>query len=236
MQTAINELVMTYPMYEIQVRETINKLVADSKKQKTESISKQNETGGDEVPANTLSPSAPALHPSASSKPPGEEPPPDENSQPPLFDGTQNDEVFTPVLSLDSTEHMDTSTSQNSNSNDHKRKLPREESDGEVEVVSKRNRFDYSTEPNELWKDIRRLVTAFEETEKAYQEERKARIHAEKERDTAINDMHELKETMKRKIHASIQQGISNGMEKLSVDLAMGLSKNANVVYNSLNT
>ena len=55
MQTAINELVMTYPMYEIQVRETINKLVADSKKQKTESISKQNETGGDEVPAKIAS-------------------------------------------------------------------------------------------------------------------------------------------------------------------------------------
>ena len=223
MQTAIDELVLTYPAFETQVRETINKLVAESKKQKTESVSKQNETEAEKAPATPLSPSAPAFHPSTSSKPPGEEPPPDENSQPPLFDGTQNDEVFTPVLTLDSTEHMDTSTSQNSN--DHKRKLPREESDDEVEVVSKRNRFDYSTEPNELWKDIRLLVSAFKETEKAYQDERKARIHAEKERDTAINDMHEFKETMKREIHESIQQGISHGMEKLSVDLAEGLSK-----------
>ena len=215
MQTAIDDMVTTYPEYETQVRETISKLVADSKKQK-QSVAEEEE----EI-KNTLSPNATEFQPQPTSQP--VENPPQVASQPPLFDSTQENNTLTPVFSLNSTEHMDISTPQSSN--DHKRKLTRDEEDDETELASKRNRCDLSPMSNKIWKDVRSLLSAFKETKKAFEEERTARIRAENERDLVKNEKRVFTDTMKREIHASIQEGISHVMEKLSADLSTGLSQ-----------
>ena len=112
MQTAIDELVKTYPDYETQVREMINKLVTESKKQKTESTPKLNEMDGNEVPENVLSPSAPEFHPlptppptqppASSALPPTSPPktqqPTSIDTQQSLFDPTQKEISFHRII------------------------------------------------------------------------------------------------------------------------------------------
>ena len=245
MQTAIDELVKAYPEYETQVREMINKLVTESKKQKTESTPKLNEMDRKEVPENVLSPSAPEFHPlptppptqppASSALPPTSPPktqqPTSIDTQQSLFDPTQKESSFTPAF-IDSSVHMDCSENTNPVS-DLKRKLSIDDSDDE-ELIEKRNRYEYSPE------DIRALVNAYQETKKhnkvleeAYRDEQKERLRVSNECDTVKQEMREFKDSMKRELHESIQQGISTGMEKLSLDLSVGLTQIKNSLKNS---
>ena len=121
-----------------------------------------------------------------------------------------------------------------------KRKLDDDESDDSDESdVEDKVEEEMQTRDRYSPEDIRALVIAFEECKRqneslirAYKNEKKSRAHAEKICDTVQNEMRVFTENMKREINDLVQTAVSHGMEKLSLDLSMGVTLIKNTLKN----